>query len=216
MRAAGHWRIAIADGPSRKTSRERNDVAADNREHCAELQHSGGVQNILSRRAKMDVAGGFIASYSAQLLDDRSDRIANSARAIGYVIEAQIFRTRGASNRIGDRARDNVQLCLRACQCGLDIEHELQMSVVGEQHANFVRAIERAEHAGVRRIDTHAIARCIQTSKKTVSSSVCNTISNRNVGRVEVLSICAIRVDRRSIGTAFSKASLAFDGSSGK
>src|SRR5260370_5266627 len=116
MRAAGHWRIAIANGARRKTSRERNDIAADNRERGAELQHSGGVQNILSRRGEMDVAGCFIASYSAQLLDDRSERIANSARAIGDVMEAQNFLTRPTRNSIGEPSRDQVQLCLPAIQ----------------------------------------------------------------------------------------------------
>src|SRR5712692_8126250 len=104
MGASRHRCVTIANGACRKTSRERQYVAAQDREHLAELQDQRGVQNILSRRTKMDEAGCLLARYSAEFLDNRGDGISNPARTIGHVIKPDVFRTGGSGDRVRYRA----------------------------------------------------------------------------------------------------------------
>src|SRR5713101_182782 len=98
MRAARHRRVTIADRARAKNSRKRHEITAQDREDLAELEDQCGVQNILSRRAKMDVTRCFLARYSTHFLNDGRDRIANPARTIGYVIKPQIFRAGSTRN----------------------------------------------------------------------------------------------------------------------
>ena len=101
----------------------------------------------------MDVARGFVARDSAQFLHQRDDRIADAARAIRDVVEPQVLDSSRAADRVGDRRRNQAKFGFGACERSLDIEHELQMSVIGKQRADFVGAVERAENLRVGRIE---------------------------------------------------------------
>ncbi len=154
----------------------------------------------------MDEARGLVARESAQFLDQRDDRVTDAASAFGDIVEPQVLGSSGAADRIGDRRWNQTKPGFGACQSGFDVEHELQVSIVGEQRAGFVSAVERAENLRVGGMNAH-------TSKNTVSCSPCSTMSKRSTpGR----STCATNVERRAGAMAFSTASRAFSGSSGK
>src|ERR1700722_4534913 len=157
----------------------------------------------------MDVARSFVARDAAQFLHQGDDRIADAARAVRDVVEPQVLRSSRAADRVGDRSRHQAELGFCACECSLDIEHELQMSAIGKQRARFVGAVERAENLRVSRIDAH-------TSKNTVSFSPCSTMSNRKMPGWPVFSIRAMSVERRLGATVLSTGSVAFRCSPGK
>src|SRR5271170_6870821 len=206
MGASGHRRVAKARGSIGETAREREEVAAHQRKRALQLQYERGVQDVLGGRAKMNPARRFVARDSAKFLDQRDHRIADAPCAVRDVVEPQVFDSARARDRIGDWRRNQAERGFGASQCGLDIQHELQVSVVGKQRTDFVGAIKRAENLRVSGIDAH-------TSKNTVSFSPCSTMSKPTTpGR----SIRATSVARRSGATAFSTASVALSGSSGK
>ncbi len=72
-------------------------MIANARRSC---KHDCGVENILSGRAKMDVARGLVARDSAQLLHNRDDGIADAARAIGDIVETQVLDPSRACDRV--------------------------------------------------------------------------------------------------------------------
>jgi hypothetical protein len=204
--SSGHRRVSIARGSIGKSTRDSDQVAPHDRKRALQLQHQRGIQNVLRSRAEMDVARSFLARDSAEFLDERDDRIADAPRAIRDVIEPQVLNSGRSANCIGDRRGNQTKRGLSASQGGFDIEHVLQVSMVGEQRADFVGAVERTENLRVSGIDAHM-------SKNTVSCSPCSTMSKcKSPGR----SKRATSVARRSGATAFSTASVAFIGSSGK
>ena len=174
MGAAGDRHVAKLNGSIGERARDRDQVATNYCERAPQLQNERGVQNVLSGRAKMDVARGFVARDSAQLLHDRDDRITDAARAIRDVIEPQVLDPSRAADRVGHGRRNQTKLRFRAGEGSLDIEHELQMSIVGKQLADFVGAVERSKNLRVGRMNAH-------TSKNTVSFSPCSTMSNRKM-----------------------------------
>src|SRR5208283_5174274 len=91
MGAARHRRVAKARGSIGENACQRDQVAPHYRKRATDLQDKCGVQNVLSGRTKMDVARGFVPRDSAQFFDDRDYRIANSARAVGNVVEPQVL-----------------------------------------------------------------------------------------------------------------------------
>src|ERR1700689_4160699 len=154
----------------------------------------------------MDEARGLVARDPAQFLDERDDRVTDAAGALGDIVEPQVLGSSGATDRVGDRRRNQTQPGFGAGQSRFNVEHELQVSNVREQRAGFVSAVERAENLRVGGMNAH-------TSKNTVSCSPCSTMSKRSTpGR----SIRAIKVERRAGAMAFSTVSPAFSGSSGK
>ena len=205
MSAAGNRRVAKLCGSISERARERDQVAPHDCKRAPQLQDERGIEDVLSGRAKMDVARGFVACDSAQLLHQRDDGIADAARALGDVVEPQVLDPSGAADRVGDGRRHQADFRFRAGEGGLDVEHELQMSTIGKEIADFVGAVESAENLRVGRMNAH-------TSKNTVSFSPCSTMSKRNTP----FSIRATSVARRSGATVFSTASVAFSGSPGK
>ena len=154
----------------------------------------------------MDVARGFVSGDSAQFFHNRDDGIADAPRAIRDVFEPQVLDPCGAADRIGHRRGHQTKFGFGAGEGRLDIEHQLQMSTIGKQFADFVGAVKRTENLRVSRIDAH-------TSKNTVSFSPCSTMSNRNkLG----FSTRAISVERRSGAIELSTTSAAFNCSPGK
>jgi len=174
MRAAGDRHVAKLDGSIGERACDRDQVATNYRVRALQLQNERGVQNVLSGRAKMDVARGFVARDSAEFLHNRDDRIADATRAFRDVIEPHVLDPSRAADRIGRVHRNQTKLRFRAGERSLDIEHELQMSIVRKQLPDFIGAIERSKNLRVCRMNAH-------TSKNTVSFSPCSTISNRKM-----------------------------------
>ena len=80
--AAGHGGVAILFRESRQRGRNSRHVSLDDGERGADLQHRGGVHDVLRGRAPVHVAAGF-AELLRKLPHQAEDRVAD---VLGYML----------------------------------------------------------------------------------------------------------------------------------
>ena len=76
MGAAGHRRVAMAPGEIGEMAAHRRQILLDQLQAGADLEHHGGVHDVLGRRTPMQPAPG-LAGAVGELADQWQDRIAD-------------------------------------------------------------------------------------------------------------------------------------------
>src|SRR6185437_11126068 len=145
VRPPRHYRAAMSLRLLGKSARASGDVALDDGESLAHLQHHGSVHDVLSGCAPMNVARRLLAGGAAERLGDAYDRIAHVARIGAELGQIDAVDRGGRRDGLGGALRDDAELGLRPRQRGLDIEHPLHELPVDEDAAHLVAAEERAK-----------------------------------------------------------------------
>ncbi len=125
MGAAGHRRVAIAPGEVCQMAAHRRRDRLDQRQPVADLQHHGGVHDVLGRRTPMQPAPG-LAGALGELADQWQDRVADILGLALEPREVEVFRVvrrfgRGARDRRRGLGGDDAEPGLGAGQRRLDL-----------------------------------------------------------------------------------------------
>ena len=154
--APRHRQIAVPPGLSRQRIAERQEIAGNEIERVAQLQHQRGIGHVLGGGAPMDIGRGRAAGGLAQRLGQRRHRLAGERGALGHPGQRQIAGLGRLDDGGGRRLGNDAEPGLDAGQRRLDFEHEPQPVRVREQLAHLRRAVEPAVDFRIRRIDRHA------------------------------------------------------------
>ena len=87
--AGGHRRLAMLAREAAHAAATRSSSRQDEPEGAARDEHRGRVEDVLARRAPVDVAGGVVADGLAQRPDERLDRVAGRAALLGERVEVE-------------------------------------------------------------------------------------------------------------------------------
>ena len=151
MGAPGHRRIAIAPREPGEIAAQRREVGLDQRQPGTDLQHRGGIHDVLRRRPPMEPAPRLAGAFG-ELAHERQDRIADR---LGLALEAgQIERSGVGLHRLGSGGnrgrgfrRDDADSRLSPCQRRFDLGAADEKGGVVEHRAHR----GRAEHVAKQR-----------------------------------------------------------------
>ena len=153
MGAPGHRRVAVAAREVGEMAAHRREVGLDQREPGADLQHQGGIHDVLRRRPPMQPAPGG-AGMLGELAHQRQDRVADDLALAFEAGEVDRFGLGGgARDRRRGLGRDDAEPGLGAGERRLDLGAARDKSMVakhrahrrGPEHVGEDRRIEDAD-----------------------------------------------------------------------
>ncbi len=157
--APGHRRVAVFARELGEMAAHRRQILLDQGEPGADLQHRGGVHDVLGRGAPMQIAPR-LARQFGHLADERQDRIADG---LGLVLQARQVerlaaagqRIRRVRDRVGCLGRDDPEPSLGARESRLDLDAAREKGVVAEHLAHRRGAEHVGKDRGVESADRH-------------------------------------------------------------
>ena len=144
MGAAGHRRVAMAPRKIGEDFSQLRDIALDDLEAGAQLQHHGGVHDVLRGRAPMHVATG-LAALLHHLMHQGQDGIADDIGLLSQQIEVERCDVGPRRNLIGGLPRNHTASRLRPRQRHLDLRVARDQRDIGKHLTHRRRAEGIAE-----------------------------------------------------------------------
>ncbi len=129
-------------------------------------EHQRGVEDVLARRAVVDVLRGVRSDGRAERRDERHDRLGMPRGRGAERGNVEVRRVARGRDRLGSLDRDEVAARARARERRLDVEQRLQPGCVARRSSGSAAREDPAEEGR-------------QTAKKTVSSRPWRWMSNR-------------------------------------
>ena len=127
---------------------QRGDIVFDDFQPVAQLQHQGGVHDVLRGRAPMHVAAG-LAALSCDLLHQRQDRIADDIGLAAQQIEVERGNLGPSRDRLRRLRRDHGAARLGLRQRDFDLGVARDQAKIGKHLAHGGRAEGIAEQDGI-------------------------------------------------------------------
>ncbi len=147
--APDHRRIAMAARELGHRSRDRGEVVLDEREALADLQHRGGVGDVLSGGAPMAPFAQAVGAQLHQLLDHAQHRVADALGLRAQLLQVDHLEPAVAHDLRRRLCGDDAEPGLDARQSRLDVEIFARAVLVGPHLAHGLGAEEVAEDGGV-------------------------------------------------------------------
>ena len=148
--AAGHDGVAVGVGSGCQGGGDGDEFGADEVQAVAELQHDGGVHDVLGGGAPMGPAAGFGAGRAGEAADDADDGVADVADAGGEFGGVEIVDTGGGGDGGGGLGGDDAEAGLDAGEGGFDVEHALEEGALVPDRAHGVAAVRGCRRPGCR------------------------------------------------------------------
>ena len=147
--ATDHRGVPVLAGEARQGRRDRGQLVVDQVERLADLQHRGGVGDVLGRGAPVAVLAEAVAAEGVDLVDHGDDGIADALGLPAQLDHVDLVEAAVADDLVGRLLRDDAELALHLGQGGLDVEVVLGPVLVGPDGAHLVGAEDALEDVGV-------------------------------------------------------------------
>ena len=160
MCAPGNRCVAILVRQLGEMAAHRGQIFLDQPKAVADLQHHGGIHDVLGRSPPVQVAPRGPRQFR-QLTNQRQDRIADGfgfplqARQIERFVPAR-QRVLGMRDRFRSLGGDDPELCLRARKRRLDLDAAREERVIAKHLAHCRGAEHVGENLGIQSADRHA------------------------------------------------------------
>ena len=154
MGAPGHHGGAVAVGLVEQGGEQGGDLGLDQGQPVAELEHRGGVHDVLGGGAPMGPGPGG-AGGAGEFGDQPDHRIADVAGAGGEHGGVQVLEPRGGRDGGRGVAGDQAEMGLHPGERGLHVQHALEVGGLVEHGAHGVGAVEGAEDRAVGGVGGH-------------------------------------------------------------
>ena len=165
MGSPGHRRVAVFAGHRHEDVTDLAQVARDDLQRGADLQHIGRVHDVLGGRAPMHVTAG-VAGGFRKLMHQRQDRVADNLGLAAQLFDVDPDRARRGADGIGGGLGHHAQSCLRPGKRHFGFDIAPDERVVGKHRAHF----GRPEHVAKQdRIENRA-SHCVTSPKLPYSS----------------------------------------------
>ena len=149
-RPPGHDRRAVGVRQAGGGIGRAVEVLEDGRTGTGGDEHRRRVQDVLARRAAVDVGRRRAADRPRQRLDQRHDRIAAGGRRPTDRRDVERLDAAGASDRLGVLGRDDAGSRFGAGERRLDLEHRPEPHLVAERGRRGSAGQDRVEQAAGR------------------------------------------------------------------
>ena len=120
--ATDHRGVPVLAGEARQTGRDRGQLVVDQVERLPDLQHRGGVGDVLGRGAPVAVLAEAVTAEGVELVDHGDDRIADALGLPAQLDHVDLVEAAVADDLVGRLLRDDAELPLHLGQGGLDVE----------------------------------------------------------------------------------------------
>ena len=147
--AADHRRVAVRLRVARHRPRDRRQLALDDGKPLADLQHGGGVGDVLRRRAPVAILAELVAAQRVQLRHHAEDRIADALGLLPQLGHVDLVEPAVAHDLVGRVLRDQAEAALNLGERRLDVEIFLRAVLVGPHVAHVVAGEDALEDDGV-------------------------------------------------------------------
>ena len=114
-------------------------------DHCAQLEHHGGVNDVLAGRAPVDVAGCLLAALADlgdQRVNQRGCEVARDDGAFRQRCEVVVPGLAGLGDGAGMAGRHDADRSLGARKRGLEVQHPLYAGAVVDHAAHLGGRVE--------------------------------------------------------------------------
>ena len=156
--AAGHDGVAVGVGQHAQAIGQVGDAVGEDAADLAQLQHQGGVDDVLGGRPPMDGGRSVAAHQRAQAAHQRRDRHAVFADARGQILGPDLGRLADRGDAVGRRRRDHADPPLGPGQGRFDRQPAADAGRVVEQRRRGRVAEQAGEQGGAEQRDGH---RCL-------------------------------------------------------
>ena len=147
--AADHRRQAMCLRVLGHRRRDRRKFAIDDRQAFADLQHRGGVGDVLRGRAPVAVFAELVAAQRVELRHHAEDRVADALGLLAQLDHVDLVEPAVADDLVGGLLRNQAQAALHLGQRGFDVEVLLRAVLVGPDVAHLVAGEDALEDGGV-------------------------------------------------------------------
>ena len=148
MRAAGHHRAAKSLGEFRERAIDRGEVALDDRQGRLDLQHNGGIHDVLRGRTPVQIAPGR-AALLGELGDQPDDGIADHVRGLPQLSKVDVFGAGQPLDAVGGLLRNNAEPGLDLGERHLNLDIARHRRRLGEDLAHGGRGEGVAENCRI-------------------------------------------------------------------
>ena len=147
--AADHRRETVRLRMLGHGRRDRSQLALDDGETFADLQHRGGVGDVLRRRTPMAVLAELVPAERVELRDNAEDRIADALGLLAQLGHVNLVEATVADDFVGRFLGDQADPALDFGQRGFDVEVLLGAVLVGPHLTHLVTGEDALEDGGV-------------------------------------------------------------------
>ena len=128
---------------------DRRELALDDRQPLADLQHGRGVGDVLRGRAPVAVLAELVAAQRVELRDDAEDRVADALGLLAQLGHVDLVEPAVADDLVGRFLRNQAEAALDLGQRGFDVEVLLRAVLVGPDLAHLVAGEDALEDGRV-------------------------------------------------------------------